>query len=113
VAQRLSQQLDAENAPSAARAPKAVSEPDTKEAELLDAIQDTWPNAIVSPAEPKPPPPPPQHVVQRLAVALARPRPWMHVADPERAASYFRARALHMLAAAHDPVALVEREATR
>jgi hypothetical protein len=113
VAQRLSQQLDAENAASAARAPKAVdgqSRPDTKEAELLDAIRDAWPNAIVLPAEPKPPPPPPEHLVQRLAAALATPRPWMHVADPERAASYFRARALHMLAAVRDPVAVAERE---
>jgi hypothetical protein len=37
-------------------------------------------------------------------------RPWQRVTDPERAASYFRARALHMLAHARDPLALVEHE---
>jgi exodeoxyribonuclease-5 len=54
--------------------------------------------------------PPPGPLVQRLAAALSTSRLWMRVTDPERATSYFRARALHMLAHARDPLALVERE---
>jgi hypothetical protein len=66
-----------------------------------------------SAAEPQHSAAPPEHLVQRLAASLACPRPWMRIADPERAAGYFRARALHMLTRASDcatRLALVERE---
>jgi hypothetical protein len=53
----------------------------------------------------------PEQLLHRLATALATPRTWMRITDPERAAGYYRARALHMLATTTgDPLALVERE---
>jgi hypothetical protein len=48
--------------------------------------------------------------VQRLTVALATPRPWLRVTNPERARSYFEARARGMLTSVHDQLSLVERE---
>jgi exodeoxyribonuclease-5 len=54
--------------------------------------------------------PPPEHLVQRLATALATPRPWQRRVDPERALRYFEGRAKQMLAAARDPATLVARE---
>jgi exodeoxyribonuclease-5 len=54
--------------------------------------------------------PPPEHLVQRLATALATPRPWQRPTDPERALRYFEGRAKQMLAAARDPATLVARE---
>jgi hypothetical protein len=55
----------------------------------------------------------PEHLVPRLTAALATPRPWQRIADPDRAGAYFEARARHMLATARDPVAheaLIRRE---
>ena len=52
-------------------------------------------------------------LVERLMAALAVDRPWQRITDRDRAALYFRARALAMLADAGDPeaqAALVERE---
>jgi hypothetical protein len=37
------------------------------------------------------------HLVQRLAAALATPRPWQRITDPERAHAYFEGRAKRML----------------
>jgi hypothetical protein len=54
--------------------------------------------------------PPPEPLVHRLATALSVDRPWQRITDPDRAAAYFRARALAMLASAPDLPALVERE---
>jgi hypothetical protein len=51
-----------------------------------------------------------ERLVQRLATALAVPRPWQRITDPDRSRSYFEARARHWLASAGDPLALVERE---
>jgi hypothetical protein len=48
--------------------------------------------------------------VQRLATAIATPRPWHHIADPERARGYFEAVARRLLATARDPVAMIARE---
>jgi hypothetical protein len=56
---------------------------------------------------------PTPELVERLSAALAVDRPWQRITDRDRAALYFRARALHMLAQAYDPeaqTALVERE---
>jgi hypothetical protein len=42
----------------------------------------------------------PEPLVKRLAAALATPRPWQRIADPERARGYFEAHT--RLATAHD-----------
>jgi hypothetical protein len=114
----------AQNAANAARtlARKVAAEPSHTDAKtparrrvrqpmLLNAIRRAWPNAVVLPAEPKPSPPPPEALMQRLVAALMTPRTWQRITDPERARSYFEARARRMLATtASDPLALVERE---
>ena len=48
--------------------------------------------------------------MQRLALALATPRPWQRIADPERARGYFEALARHLLTTVRDQLAVVERE---
>jgi hypothetical protein len=55
-------------------------------------------------------PSPPEGLVQRLAVALATPRPWQRIVDAERAHGYFKGRARHLLSTVHDWLAVVERE---
>jgi hypothetical protein len=115
---------DAQNAANAARtlAREVAAEPSHTDAKaparcrvrrpmLLNAIRRAWPNAVVLPTEPEPSPTAPEHLVQRLATALMTERPWMRITGPERAHSYFEARARHLLATtASDPLALVERE---
>jgi hypothetical protein len=61
-------------------------------------MADTWPNG------PPPRTEPPADLVQRLAVALAAPRPWQRMTDPEKALAYFRAQGRRRLAPL-DPLA--------
>jgi hypothetical protein len=43
--------------------------------------------------------------VQRLSTALARPRPWQSITDPERAQAYFEAQARQRLSMLGDLLA--------
>jgi hypothetical protein len=61
-------------------------------------------------AAPAAAPPPPEPLVARLAAAVGVPRPWQHIADPERARGCFAAQARRLFGTARDPLALVERE---
>jgi hypothetical protein len=104
MAQRLSQQLETENASSAARARQAAD--GSANVHTIDrSAGPASTDALTRPIAP------PEHLVQRLAAALMTPRPWMRITNPELARAYFEARARHMLAtASDDPLALIERE---
>lgn len=95
--------------------PIPPASPDQAEDELRDraaVAADCWP------ANPPQHPPPPAELVERLAKALAAPRPWQRVTDPVQAADYFAGEARRRLARL-DPlsrgllVAACEREAAR
>jgi len=58
---------------------------------------DVWPS-------PLPPSEPPAGLVERLARAMATPRPWQRVTDPQRGLAYFRGQARRRLTAI-DPIA--------
>jgi hypothetical protein len=92
--------------------PERTTEP-SRSAELqMRAMGGARPRPVAVPPWGKPidRPPPPERLVQRLAAALASPRPWQRIVDPERARGYFEGRARRWLATANDPLAVVERE---
>jgi hypothetical protein len=53
---------------------------------------DAWPGAHPAPA------PPPADMEERLAAALAAPRPWQRITDETKALAYFRGMARNRLA---------------
>jgi hypothetical protein len=103
VAGRLSKQLEARDALSATQAQKAaghVANNDSTDRPVgRTSAADTERSATAR-----------ERLVQRLATALAVSGPWQRITDPDRARSYFEARARHLFTTAGDPLALVERE---
>jgi hypothetical protein len=92
--------------------PEPTTESSRPDEMLTRAFSETRGKCVEVPpwGEPTDTPPAAEHLVQRLAAALAKPRPWQRATDPELALRYFEGRAKQMLAIARDPVALVEHE---
>jgi hypothetical protein len=68
------------------------------QADRAAIMADGWPAGAPARTEP------PADLVERLAGAMAQPKPWQHITDRERAMSHFMADARRRLAAL-DPLA--------
>jgi hypothetical protein len=80
------------------------------------AIQAIDGDAAVKAPLKSPPAPPDEALVQRLTAALAPPRPWQRITEPQSAGLYFQAEACRRLGLLREPLArglLVQAEEAR